>query len=134
MIIKSFGDNNFQVVDTLPINSDWITLGKELYDINGNGYKEIAVSISYGSGSGITRGYEYRPLGVGEGVSEGEGLIVGKDYMKVEGRGELRVYDALGRLVKAEKVDGKGKVSVKELPRGVYFVKFKGKVLKFIRR
>ncbi len=134
VIIKSFGDNNFQVVDTLPINYDFKTVSNGLYDINGNGYKEIAVGVYYGGGRWRVTGYEYRPLSVGEGIVEDEGLIVGKDYIKVEGRGELRVYDALGRLVKAEKVDGKGKVSVKELPRGVYFVKFKGKVLKFIRR
>ncbi len=72
------------------------------------------------------------PMGLGS--NGGVSLEVGRDYIVVVGKGELRIYDAVGRLVKAEKVEGKGKVSVKDLPRGVYFVKFKGKVLKFIRR
>ncbi len=133
VIIKSFGDNNFQVVDTLPINYDFKTVSNGLYDINGNGYKEIAVGVYYGGGRWRVTGYEYRPLSVGEGIVESEGLIVGKDYIRVEGSGELRVYDAVGRLVRYQVIKGKGKVSVKDLRRGVYFIRFRGKVLKFIR-
>ncbi len=72
------------------------------------------------------------PMGLGS--KGGVSLIVGRDYIVVVGKGELRIYDAVGRLVKAKRIRGKGKVSVKELPRGVNFIRFKGKVLKFIRR
>jgi hypothetical protein len=55
-------------------------------------------------------------------------------YIFASGEGELEVYDISGRKVKSVKIRGEGKVEVKGLARGVYFVKFKEEVMKFIRR
>ena len=73
------------------------------------------------------------PMGIAKGGNS-SGIYMMDGYILVKGEGELRVYGLSGRLVKGLYVKGEVKVNVEDLPKGVYFARFKGKVMKFIRR
>ncbi|MEO0139751.1 MAG: T9SS type A sorting domain-containing protein [candidate division WOR-3 bacterium] len=134
VIIKSVGDNTFEVVDTLRVPGDMKVFPYQpngIFDIDRDGEKEIVIS---NWDVWWTMGYEYRSLGVDEGVSGDSRLEAGDGYVMVEGRGVLRIYDLAGRLRKEEVVKGRQRVYLNDLPKGVYFIRFKNKTLKFIRR
>ena len=134
LIYKAVGDDEYQLIGRLPKTNADVSVSN-VYDLDGDSLMEFAVSYYYSGGYGRTIGYEYEPLGVEESIAEGVGTLwVGDGYVEVEGEGELKVYGLSGRMVKRVYVRGRVKVDVRDLPKGVYFAEFKGKVMKFIRR
>ena len=72
------------------------------------------------------------PMGRGDvGVVD---VVVRGDYIEVEGGGEVEIYSLAGRRLRVERVKGRGRIYVGDLPAGVYFVRFRGKTFKFLRR
>ncbi len=52
----------------------------------------------------------------------------------LEGRKEIRIYDALGLLIKALDVDGENEIDISDLAAGFYFLRVDGHATKFVKQ
>jgi hypothetical protein len=59
-------------------------------------------------------------------------VSISKDGIKVDGKAKVEIYDVLGKRVFSSEVEN-SKVSLKDLPKGVYFVKVGQKTYKIVR-
>jgi hypothetical protein len=59
-------------------------------------------------------------------------VSISKDGIKVDGKAKVEIYDVLGKSVFSSEVEN-SKVSLKDLPKGVYFVKVGQKTYKIVR-
>jgi hypothetical protein len=72
---------------------------------------------------------------VSTSISEASRLVkvsISKDGIKVDGKAKVEIYDVLGKRVFSSEVEN-SKISLKDLPKGVYFVKVGQKTYKIIR-
>ncbi len=133
-VYKAVGDDEYELIGVMGGSRLDVTVSN-VYDLDGDGFMEFAVSYYFGGGSGITAGYEYVPVGVGEDVRGVGGYVdVRGGFVEVEGGGEVEIYGLAGRRLRVERVKGRGRIYVGDLPAGVYFVRFRGKTFKFLRR
>ncbi|MFZ8834253.1 MAG: nidogen-like domain-containing protein [Candidatus Caldipriscus sp.] len=59
-------------------------------------------------------------------------VSISKDHIKVDGKAKVEIYDVLGKRVFSSEVEN-SKISLKDLPKGVYFVKVGQKTYKIVR-
>jgi hypothetical protein len=59
-------------------------------------------------------------------------VSISKDGIKVDGKAKVEIYDVLGKRVFSSEVEN-SKISLKDLPKGVYFVKVGQKTYKIVR-
>ena len=52
----------------------------------------------------------------------------------LEGRKEIRIYDAVGLLIKALDVDGENEIDISDLAAGFYFLRVDGHATKFVKQ
>ena len=60
-----------------------------------------------------------------------------KDKIRIEGlegRKEIRIYDAVGLLIKALDVDGENEIDINDLAAGFYFLRIDGHTTKFVKQ
>jgi hypothetical protein len=59
-------------------------------------------------------------------------VSISKDGIKVDGKAKVEIYDVLGKRVFSSEIEN-SKISLKDLPKGVYFVKVGQKTYKIVR-
>ena len=50
----------------------------------------------------------------------------------LEGRKEIRIYDAVGMIVKTLNINGEEEIDIHDLNAGLYFLNVEGHVMKFV--
>ncbi len=77
---------------------------------------------------------EYGRFGIPKrSVGSRQRLLYGGEVINIGLRGNYRIYDVKGSLV-LRGYTGDGRIDIRRLPRGIYFVVIRGKIFKVVRR